>query len=494
MKKLVCLLLTLCLATSVLLLACCSTNKMEEASKRANNYCLTCAYDEKTHIVSATQQVQFTNNTDNALCALKFHIYANQYRQDAKTTIVPILYKHVAYPNGESYGSITFDSVLVEGKPVAFVIEGDDLNILSVPLTEELFPDQTVTVELTYQIQLANVKHRLGYTDNVVNLGNFFPILCQTVNDNFATTPYYNIGDPFVSDVANFDVTLIVKEDYLVATSGNLVSSSSENGYVTYRYTAPAVRDFAIVMSNKFKKLSALAGDTQVNYYYFADTDGEKSLETAKTALEYFNKKVGTYPYATYNVCETDFCYGGMEYPCLSMVTSGSKSYTEAIVHETAHQWFYGLVGNNQIDHAWMDEGLSEYLTYLYLDDIDVVPLSKNILAATKTYTTYVDVLNHYYTDVDRSFRSIDKYKNDNEYVIFTYVKGSLLFDTLYQTMGESKFWQAISHYYQQMQYKMATPSNLMDSFCKKSNDEIATIFENFIDGKEIIGQIVQNG
>ncbi|MBQ7914182.1 MAG: hypothetical protein IJ322_01550, partial [Clostridia bacterium] len=87
-----------------------------------------------------------------------------------------------------------------------------------------------------------------------------------------------------------------------------------------------------------------------------------------------------------------------------------------------------------------------------------------------------------------------DKYKNDNEYVIFTYVKGSLLFDTLYQKMGESKFWQAISHYYQQMQYKMATPSNLMDSFCKKSNDEIATIFENFIDGKEIIGQIVQNG
>ncbi len=490
MKKTVCLLVLICFAT--IALVGCATNKKEKATKLADDYNITCAYDEKQHVLSATQKVDFTNDTNNAFTSLKFHIYANQYREDAKSSIVPLIYKHIAYPNGDSFGYISFDSVLVEGNPVAFVIEGEDLDILSVPLQEELFPNQSVSVELTYQIQLANIKHRLGYADNTVNLGNFFPILCAIQNDNFCCTPYYNIGDPFVSDIANFDVTLIVKEDYLVATTGELVQSSSKDGYVTYQYSAPACRDFAIVMSNKYKKLSALVEDTQVNYYYFADSDAEKSLHTATTALEFFNKNIGKYPYSTYSVCETDFCYGGMEYPCLSVVTSGSKSYTEAIVHETAHQWFYGVVGNNQIDNAWMDEGLSEFLTYLYLDEQDITPLSKNILAGIKTYTTYVDVLNHYYSDVDRSFRSIYGYKNDNEYVIFTYVKGSLLFDTLYQTMGKNKFWSAISNYYDQMQFSIASPSDMMACFCKKSNEEIATIFENFIDGKEIIGQIAQ--
>lgn len=482
----------LCVVLSAFAFTSCASNKKDKAAKLANNYTITCAYDDKQHLLSATQLVEITNNSNNAFCSVKFHIFANQYREDAQTSVVPATYKHIAYPNGESFGNITFDSVLVDGTPVAYVIEGEDMDILSVPLQEELFPNQTVNVELTYQIQLANIRHRLGYTDNSVNLGNFFPILCAISNDCFSCTPYYNIGDPFVSDIANFDVTLIVKEDYLVAASGNLTQCSGKDGYATYHYTEEACRDFALVMSDKYKKLSSLVDDTQVNYYYFSDADAESSLDIAVSAMEYFNKNIGKYPYSTYSVCQTDLCYGGMEYPCLSMVAAGSKSYTEAIVHETAHQWFYAVVGNDQIDNAWMDEGLCQFLTYLYMDEKDLAPLSQHILANTKAYTTYVDVLNHYYSDVDRSFKSIDGYKNDNEYIMFTYIKGSLLFDTIYQTVGKSKFWQAVSYYYHENQYTTATPLAMINCFTKKTNSEIAAIFQSFIDGKEIIGQMLE--
>lgn len=490
MKKIVCIVLTIILICGAVALAACSNDKMSQAAKQADEYTIVASYDGQSHALSATQIVKVTNRSANGFDSLKFHVYANQYRQDAKCGVVPKTYVSKAYPNGESFGDITFDSVKVNDVAVAYTIEGEDMDILSAPMEKSLMPDQKVTVEMTYQVNLANIAHRLGYTDNVVNLGNFYPILCHVDNDNYACTPYYNIGDPFVSEVANYDVSLTLPQTYVVASSGNLQEAVQNGNDVTYKYTAKAVRDFAMVLSDKYKTISRTCGDTQINYYYYNDQDAEASLNTAVGMFEFLCEKVGEYPYAQYSVCEADFCYGGMEYPCLTMITSGSAAYQEAVAHETAHQWFYGIVGNDQIANAWMDEGLAEFLTYLYMDKSDVTPLSRNILANIKTYTTYVDVLNHYYENVDTSFRALDGYKNDGEYVVFTYVKGSLLFNTLYETMGEAKFFKALGKYFDNAQFTVAAPGELTDAFATVGGTEIGSIFTNFAEGKEIIGKV----
>ena len=489
---------TLCTVLAVILVACvacltlaaCANSKMNQAIKNGDNYTIVAAYDDESHILSATQTVEMTNRSDNSFEKVLFHIYANQYREDAANSVVPQVYRAQAYRNGESYGDITFDSVKVNGTPVAYTIEGEDMDVLSVPMSEELFPDQKVTVEMTYEVQLANIAHRLGYTEQSVNLGNFYPVLCHVDNGSYTASPYYNVGDPFVSDVANYNVSLTLPESYIVASSGQLDEASSQDGMATYTYTANAVRDFAMVLSTQFKKLTRTVGNTQVNYYYYNDADAETSLDTACGMLQYLNEHIGDYPYAQYSVAETEFCYGGMEYPCLTMITSGSNSYQEAVAHETAHQWFYGVVGNDQIANAWMDEGLSEFLTYLYMDATGATSLSRNIMASTHTYITYVDVLNHYYTDVDTSFRAVNEYKNDSEYVIFTYVKGSLLFNTMYETLGASKFWKALANYYNEAQFTIAQPSQLSACFAAVGGQEVASIFNAFVEGKEVIGEV----
>ncbi|MCM1395800.1 MAG: M1 family metallopeptidase [Corallococcus sp.] len=490
MKKFLCITLCLILLCGIFVLAACGTDKMKQIAKKCDTYTIAAAYDADAHILSATQITDMTNRSGNGFDSVKFHLYANQYREDASNGVVPKVYYSQAYPNGNSYGDITLDSVKVNDVAVAFTIEGDDMDILSVPLANTLLPDQSVSIEMTYQISLANIMHRLGYTENTVNLGNFYPILCRVDNDNYVCSPYYNVGDPFVSETANYKVSLTVPKKYVVASSGNLADTSTEGNDVTYNYNATAVRDFAMVISDKYKTITQTVGDTQVNYYYYNDADCETSLATACGMMEFLNKNVGTYPYEQYSVCETDFCYGGMEYPCLAMVTSGSSSYREAVAHETAHQWFYGLVGNDQIADAWMDEGLAEFLTYLYLDKNNGAPLSQNILANTKTYTTYVDVLNRYYDNVDTSMRSVDKYKNDSEYVIFTYVKGSLLFNTVYETLGETKFFKALSKYFDEALFTIAAPDQLVNSFAQVGGTETAAIINSFIEGKEIIGKV----
>lgn len=491
MKKSLCiLLLALLVLTCCISIAACAPDKMKQATKNGDTYTIVAAYDDEAHILSATQIVEFTNRSENTFDAVKFHIYANQYREDALSGVVPNTYHSQAYPNGMSYGDISIDGVKVDGTAVAYTIEGQDMDILSVPLASELFPNQTVSIEIVYEVTLANIYHRLGYTDNVVNLGNFYPVLCHVDNGSFTCSPYYAVGDPFVSEVANYNVTLTLPEAYVVASTGNLQDATTANGAVTYTYTANAVRDFVFVLGANFNKLTRNVGDVEVNYYYYSDTDAETSLATACGMMEYLNENVGKYPYQQYSVVETDFCYGGMEYPCLAMITSGSMSYQEAIAHETAHQWFYGLVGNDQIANAWMDEGLSEYLTHLYMDKIGALSLSRNMLGCTQTYTTYVDVLNRYYEDVDTSFRSLDGYRTDSEYVIFTYVKGCLMFNTLYDTMGATKFWKALANYYNDAMFTIAQPSQMIESFVEIGGSELSKIMTDFIEGKEIIGKI----
>ena len=287
MKKTLCTLLVLCLVACVacVTLAACSKSAMKQAIKNGDNYVIVAAYDEQNHVLSATQTVEMTNRSENSFGAIKFHVYANQYREDAQNSVVPPTYRAQAYPNGNSYGDISFDSVKVNGKPVAYTIEGEDMDVLSVPVEGELFPDQRLTVEMTYEVKLANIRHRLGYTDETVNLGNFYPILCHVDNGSYTASPYYNVGDPFVSDVANYNVSLTLPENYVVASSGELNEATSQEGLATYNYEACAVRDFAMVLSTQFKKLTRAVGDTQVNYYYYNDADAETSLADRKSVV-----------------------------------------------------------------------------------------------------------------------------------------------------------------------------------------------------------------
>jgi len=489
-KRILCLLLVVALGLSAVIFAACSGNPLDNASKNADNYTIVCAYDDEAKVLTAVQTVEVTNRSENSLDTIKFHLYANAYREDAKTPLVPTGYTSTAYYHGKSWGDITIDSVKLDGEPVAFTIEGEDADLLCVPTSSEWFPDDKATVEITYSIKLANVRHRLGWTEDTVNLGNFYPILCKMENGQYCATPYYNVGDPYVSDVANYNVTVKFADTFVVASTGNLAEAKSEEGFVTYNYSAKAVRDFAIVASKNYKVMSQTVDGVAINYYYYKDADSEASLATAVGAYKFYSQNVGKYPYDQLSVCETEFCFGGMEYPQLVMVTSGGNSYLEALAHEVAHQWFYGVVGNNQINDAWMDEGLAEFLTYLYMDDAGTLPLSQSVKANYKTYTTYVDVLNNYYDDVDISFRKLPDYRNDNEYVVMTYVKGSLMFNTLYETMGKTKFMKALSDYYTQAAFTVAPSTQMIQCFAKVGGEEIAAIFNNFAEGREILGKI----
>lgn len=486
---LICLLVTAALC--VALASCSGGDYIEKNAKKLSTYTIEAGFDEDNKILSAVLVFDFYNNTDNVFSELKFHLYPNAYRENAALPPVDELSRSRAYKNGFSFGDIKIDKVVSGETAVAYVVEGTDNDILTVPLGTEVFPQQNISVEVVFEVSLANVWHRLGYGNDTINLGNWYPQLCVFKDGAWLTDPYYSTGDPFVSDMANYYVALTIDKDFVVASSGAPSDVQvKENDNVRTVYSAKSVRDFAFVLSDGFKKETASVGDTQVNYFYFADADSNSSLDVAVKALEYFNKTFGTYPYSKLDVAETDFCYGGMEYPCLVMISSGQEksAYQTAIVHEIAHQWWYGLVGNNQVKEAYLDEGLAEYSTLMFFRQHAEfgVDAKKLLEDTTKRYNTFVKIVGSYNNEMNTSMnRALNEFDNQQQYTYMTYLKGMIMFGQVNEVMGNKKFEAALKKYFDNCKLTIASKDDMLACFEKSYGANISNLFNAFIEGKD---------
>lgn len=199
-------------------------NPSTQPSDIVNSYDLSLSYDKNSHTLSGGMRFYFVNECEEEISFLLFNLHANAYREGASYPAVAKEYSSSAYPNGKSYGNISITSVKTDDSALNYEICGEDKNLLKVHLSAPLEQGNNVTVEIMYSVKLANVRHRLGYTNRSVNLGNFYPILCYMENNAFCEYPYYNLGDPFVSECANYNVTLICPESYHVAHSGSKIS------------------------------------------------------------------------------------------------------------------------------------------------------------------------------------------------------------------------------------------------------------------------------
>jgi aminopeptidase N len=130
----------------------------------------------------------------------------------------------------------------------------------------------------------------------------------------------------------------------------------------------------ALCVSRDYKTVSEKRGNVQVISCAWDENGAKRALEDALKALDTFSSLYGEYPYPSFTVCSADFPFGGMEYPGLCMIGSGdylesrAESLELTVVHETAHQWFYAIVGSDQVNDPWQDEALCEYALLRYVE------------------------------------------------------------------------------------------------------------------------------
>ncbi len=485
MKKIGQTLALLLLVLALLPIYACNTD-VEQSSK----YEIECALDGNT--LTGKEVFTYFNNTDNSFLNLKFNLFGNAFRKDAKYSPISAQYLANAYPHGISYGETSITSVTQDGKALNFVICGEDMNILSVELLEEVFPDESVTLTIEFTLVLADVIARTGINDKTINLANFYPILCGIGDDGgFYECVYYSSGDPFYSDCADYNVTLTYDSEYVVASSGKLISSQQNGEKSTSVYSQYDARSFCFVLSKEFESVTQDLNGVSVNYYYYKDKSPEKSLEYAVKSIELFGNKFGKYPYENFSVVQTKFVQGGMEFPGLVMISDQLSQLEsgEVIVHETAHQWWQSAVGNNEIEYGFLDEGLTEYSVVVFFENYPEYGYTRDnmIKASEQTYKTFCSVYEKLFGNTDTTMiRSLKNFSSEYEYVNIAYIKSCIMYDTIRKSVGDKTFFKSLQKYFSDYCFKNATPYDLVGAF-EKNGANVNGIFESFFDGKVII-------
>ena len=488
MKKFLCLILL-----SVILLAGCSSNlTIEKISKDLDTYKMTLEYNDEEKSLTAFQTLTYTNNTDTELNEIYFHLYPNNFSEGAVNKPVGVLSSQKAYPNGESYGKIDILSSSTNSDDLTYTLEGTDKDFLKVSLASPLSPTNKTTINLSYTVTLPNINHRFGFGNNTINIANFYPVVA-VYEDDWVLDPYNYNGDPFYSNMANYEVTLTAPSNLILASTGEILSKNSNEEKITYEIKAQAVRDFAFVLSNKFDVLTEQVGHTTVSYFYYNEETPEEFLKASVDSLNTFNSLFGSYPYSTLNVVKANFVHGGMEYPNLVLISddvSEKADYINVIVHEIAHQWWYGLVGNNEYAYGWLDEGLTEYSTNLFYQEnpeynINADEIIKN---TTSSFANFVELYTSVLGSVDTSMnRALDEYDTEPEYVYVTYVKGMLFFDELRNILGHKEFMACLKDYFETYKFQNVKPEHLLGSFEKTSHTDLSGFFDSWISGKVLI-------
>ena len=469
--------------------ACRRTSDLERIARGLTTYTIVAELNASDMSITATQRVDFVNTYSVELTDLAFHLFGNAFREGARFGPVEPADVARAYPNGPDFGSLTVTSVRVGGNAVGVNIAGQDDDILMVDFGRNLMPGSSISIELEWRLVLANVRHRLGFVDNTINLGNFFPIAAMRHEGAWSATPYYSIGDPFFTEVANFDVSITVPSNMVVASSGCRVSVTDiDGGRSTHRKRARAVRDFAMVMSPDFQIRTAKIDGIEVRYYYIIDAEPDQSLQISVDAVRTFNELFGAYPYPTLSVVETNFLHGGMEYPRLVMISNelDSALYREVIVHEIAHQWWYAVVGNDQIRHSWIDEGLSEYSTTLFFEFNPQYGISYADRMADKL-TGYMMFLEIYGRRGELNLamnRPLGEFSGGYEYMYIIYVQGALMFSSIRRMIGSEAFFAGLRILYERNFLGIARPEDVVGAFEEATGKPMASYIDTWLTGR----------
>jgi hypothetical protein len=321
------------------------------------------------------------------------------------TSKAAVVNETIAYPNwtGETLtnlvlavepnlwsGGFSLKSLEIDSQPVAnYTLENLNQR-LEIPLPQPLPPSGTITITLSYGLILPQMQaysnpneirpQIYGYSEKQVNFVDWYPFVVpyQPGTGWILHNPWF-YGEHLVYDLADFDVSVTFTDGATpkVAASGLEIESTTASNH---RFTLAAGRTFALSISDYFKVATRAVGDVQVFSYYFGiyDAAGEAMLQTTAEALQTFSEKFGPYRHKTMTAVQGDF-NDGMEFSGMYFISrdyfnlydNTPKNYLVLIAaHETAHQWWFDGVADDQALEPWLDEALSTYSEHIYYETV----------------------------------------------------------------------------------------------------------------------------
>lgn len=411
-----------------------------------------------------------------------------QYTVPTGATIddVPLM----LWPNDRQYasrmrvGAATINGRVIEGEP------GLDGVVQIYRLEESASSGEVLDISVPFQVDASGPiggpqPRRFGITEGVLIAPTFYPLIPRRVGGDWQVEPAPYGGDTTNSDTAFYRVTLTVPADLSLAASGVEVARTEDGDTQTLAYVSGPMRDFAFALG-PFELKERTVDGVVVRAWTLPEheVEAQEMLDAAAEQLLLMNKWVGSYPYAELDVVDAPGAFGGIEYPGLVYIgTLGTPWLIEPTVHEVAHQWFYGLIGDDQLFEPWLDEAVATYTEILYYEDAGPPG------AATGLLSHFRQGLRSAPDPTLPIGKAVGAYADPGEYGVIVYYKGALFLDALRGEIGEAAFRQFLQEYYADFRYGFATGEDFQAAAEQACACDLDPLFDLWVwEGGEIPG------
>jgi hypothetical protein len=424
---------------------------------------------EDIYHITGTEEVRYTNTESVALNEIQFRLFPNILG-----------------------GAMQVTNLQVDGQP-STPNYGLNNSLMIVPLPKALEPEQSLTLRMDFTVTVPqDVELNFGvlaYYDDVLALAHAYPMICVYDDEGWnAEFPSQN-GDMTYGDASFYLVRVNAPKGLTLVTSGARISSSEAGQVQTWNVASGPARDFYLAASPKYEEVSTTLGEVTIHSFAPKESkDGANTtLSVASKAIEIYSTHYAPYPYTELDIVSTPTLALGIEYLGMIAITDriyhvnselGSvpiNQYMEATVaHEVGHQWFYGLVGDDQLDDPWLDESLAQFATLQYFTDRYGKEGADGFRSSLEDSWARVE---HANIPIGLPVAAYQP----GEYGAIVYGRGPLFFVALRDQMGTLVFDEFIKDYTETLAWGIATPAVMQALAEKHCACELDAIFAEWV-------------
>ncbi len=520
---------------------------LPERSERVVSYDITVRLNPTTKQLEGRETVTWRNPSAEPVSDLWLHLYLNAFKNTASTFVR----ESGGQLRGDrmsdnSWGWIDVTSFRVAGgadltSAIRFERPDDDnaedQTVIRVPLPQAVPPKGAVTFEVTFKAQLPEVFARSGYKRDFYLVGQWFPKLgvyepagMRGRQAGGWNCHQYHANSEFYADYGEFHVEMTVPSTFIVGATGERKGRiDRKDGTVTYIYEQADVHDFAWTADPSYVKIRRVfSGSRDVKPEEYARaaallgrsreevqlTDvevivlvqpahlpqAERYVQSAKAAIKGFGLRYGRYPYKTLTVVDPPqdaSGAGGMEYP--TFITAGTsylanfwpfnglRSGEMVTVHEFGHQFWYAMVGNNEFEEAWLDEGINTYSTGLVMESEYGADASNGRFLALPIGE--VDTLRATVAAFSRSKDAIVKpsWMYTGDYAYYAYMKPAAALRTLQGYLGDQVMARVMRTFHERWRFRHPASADFFAVANEVSGQDLTWFFRQAFLGSDIL-------
>ena len=480
------------------------------------DYRISVTLDDVTHRLYGDIAFDYVNNAPTSLDSLYIHVWPNAY-QPTKSALANQLAnggKNLSIIDTAKWGGISALAFNINGVPVTWDFDPSHRDIVQIKLPQPLESGKklTVTTPFVVKIPYGSIS-RLGHIGQSYQITQWYPKPAVYDHKGWHPIPYLNQGE-FYSEFGSFDVSIKLPKNYVLSATGELQTPSeqifmneladqtlanmeqilalpagnerdsfppSSNEWKTVRFTQDNVHDFAWFADKRYKVLKGKvklphSGKEVTTWALFTPANAslwKDAIAYINDGTYYYSKWNGDYPYAAVTAVDgTISAGGGMEYPMITVIGNASSplELEIVIVHEVGHNWFYGILGSNERQHGWMDEGMNTANEMRYV--ATKYPKNQQMSDMVLGGKLHLNDLDHHdmgdiscralaMIGADQPIETHSADFSSTNYGMIMYQKTGLIFQYLRSYLGDDLYDQCMQRYYDLFKFKHPYPEDM---------------------------------